>query len=466
MSLIDTPALALGAVAATVAVLWTHVGALARTVRRLFVMDFTFPNSATGDYILTVAYEQLTKKGRVLWCAEPSACHYSVIFHRRAMLYVNALLGKPVDRATLAWYKRGPVFWVRAAATTSSNSSGVAQAANSPVHDSAVVRIYWLRGFFDIEAYLHAVGAAHADHALNMTHTSFSVNYRRGRRESKEAEAKPQLTVATTGQAAAQFLRNTVYGYPDKSMLSDYGHSGDASVATLERLQIPEAAVAFAARARRWYRSVSQYNDRGVPWRLSACLAGPPGTGKTSYAVALGRSLGLPVEVFDIPTMSDHDFVDAWRQVTGGSPVIILFDDFDRVFDEDKATSDSTLSARRCAFSTVLGVIGGALPAQGVLLLVAVNDPKKLDAAMGVHVARADGVVLSSRPGRLDYIIDFPGTLDVHARRRIAERILRGCGQELIDRAVTCTEGMTPAQVEFITVETYLKFTNEQETSG
>jgi SpoVK/Ycf46/Vps4 family AAA+-type ATPase len=96
------------------------------------------------------------------------------------------------------------------------------------------------------------------------------------------------------------------------------------------------------------------------------------------------------------------------------APSIALFEDLDRLFDENKKfiLKDLTLDC-------LLNCMSGVSDSSGVLTISTVNFPDRLDIALGV----IDENGKSTRPGRLDFEIVFD-ELDEKCRYEIAMRIL------------------------------------------
>src|SRR5262249_34536868 len=61
-----------------------------------------------------------------------------------------------------------------------------------------------------------------------------------------------------------------------------------------------------------WRNSRQWYQDRGIPWKRGWLLYGPPGTGKTALARAFAEDLNLPINVFNLAELDNHDLMQAW----------------------------------------------------------------------------------------------------------------------------------------------------------
>lgn len=209
----------------------------------------------------------------------------------------------------------------------------------------------------------------------------------------------------------------------------------------MENLAYDKSVEEFYQEVVRWKDSKEWFSDKGLAWRFGALLAGPAGSGKTSMARAIGQSLDMPIHSYDLTTMDNQELVDQWQESLGESPCIVLLEDIDRIFDENrqiKTSKDKSPLTLDC----LLNCISGVQPSDGILVLVTANDVTKLDPALGVP----DRTGKSTRPGRLDRAV-YVGILDQSGRYKIANRILSDT-PELIQITVGLGEGETGAQFE------------------
>lgn len=191
----------------------------------------------------------------------------------------------------------------------------------------------------------------------------------------------------------------------------------------------------------RWKDSKNWFKDKGLAWRFGAGLFGPPGTGKSSLARAIGQGLDMPIHSYDLTTMDNEELVENWRRSLNESPCIVLLEDIDRIFDENKQIKTSK-DKSPLTLDCLLNCISGVQPSDGILILVTANDVTKLDPALGVP----DPTGRSTRPGRLDRAV-YIGVLNEEGRYKIANRILSD-SLELINKTVLEGDGETGAQFE------------------
>lgn len=204
----------------------------------------------------------------------------------------------------------------------------------------------------------------------------------------------------------------------------------DAPAAAMEDLSLSAELEDFVEEVRFWLNSQEWYEERGVPWRRGYLFKGAPGTGKTSMARALAEELNMPLYIFDLASMDNHDFIGGWQKVMPRS--IVLFEDIDGVFKGRENVRETGLS-----FDCLLNCVDGADKKPGVLLLVTTNHPETLDPAMWSPEAEAASDEMPSRPGRIDRAIEFL-PLDEAGRTKLALRILKDekLAKEVVRRGV------------------------------
>lgn len=164
-----------------------------------------------------------------------------------------------------------------------------------------------------------------------------------------------------------------------------------------------------------WHDHRAWYQERQVAWRRGYLLHGRPGTGKTSFVRALADRLDMPVFLFDLASMTNKNFIDAWKASKEGRSRIVVLEDFDAVFNGREKVDP----CGRLGFDVVLNAIDGIERQDGLLLFVTTNFPEAIDPALGVP--GPDG--LSTRPGRIDRAVEF-GPLDREGRLKMARRVV------------------------------------------
>ena len=133
------------------------------------------------------------------------------------------------------------------------------------------------------------------------------------------------------------------------------------------------------------------YIDRGVPYRRGYMLHGPPGTGKTSFVLAVAAELNLSICPLNLSGNELDD--DKLNKVLENAPQnsIILLEDVDAIFVE-RTSVDETREGRKVSFSGLLNAIDGVRSQEGRILFMSTNHIEKLDPAL-------------LRPGRADLLV-------------------------------------------------------------
>ena len=281
-------------------------------------------------------------------------------------------------------------------------------------------------------------------------------------RGGQKAEAISRAPTGGTGEdnsPSDQMLDTNV----EKSFMysSDfYKKSYDSD--PFESLYFADDVIRHIEDALKWVKMGDWYSERSIPWRMGWAIEGPGGTGKSSLARAMAEKMRVPLMDFKLNTLSDQEFLQEWENVQSRTPCVILFEDFDNVFDGRTALTEH----RSLSFDTVLNAISGVDSASGVLLIVTTNHLEKIDPAMGVFSKQTElnEDQISTRPGRLDTVIHL-GKMNRENRLKMATKILRDW-PDLIDGTVAKYADVTPAQFqEACVVLAFQMIHKEKETS-
>ena len=189
-----------------------------------------------------------------------------------------------------------------------------------------------------------------------------------------------------------------------------------------------------------WFRNKEWFIERGIQWKRGALLHGPPGTGKTSFIVALAEYFKIPLHIFDLSTFTNEDLEEQWNNLKHSTPCFVLFEDFDSVFHGRRHVEKSNnMMAKPVSFDCVLNILDGAVKFDGVATFITTNEIDKIDKALGGGSF--------SRPGRIDYVCEME-SLSKEGRRFIAESIIYGFegAAQIRNNIINSDEDMTPAQ--------------------
>ncbi|KAF9920157.1 hypothetical protein FBU30_010052 [Linnemannia zychae] len=137
------------------------------------------------------------------------------------------------------------------------------------------------------------------------------------------------------------------------------------------------------------FRNSSQwYHDRGVPYRRGYLLHGPPGTGKTSFIIALAGYLNMSVCIVNlgITGLNDQQLDRLLNNAPRNS--ILLMEDVDAALVKRKA-GKAQEGGNNVTLSGILNALDGITAQEGSVVFMTTNHIRKLAPAL-------------IRPGRCD----------------------------------------------------------------
>lgn len=303
------------------------------------------------------------------------------------------------------------------------------------------VSITTLRGLVDLDAIAGNAALQDFNQFFVERTNRFYVSVYRG-------QEKFQGQLSVSGSRPNQSVKDAA-GYSQPDVMSDYDKMLGFSPQDIEsktnvtsHLFFDQEIESHIKDAELWLKSKTWYQSRGIPWRRGWCLYGPAGSGKSSLAREVAFRLKIPVHSFVLNTMSDKEFDEYWYSVE--RPAVILFEDFDNVFEGREALSIH----KSLSFDFLLNTISGVSSKDGTFLIVTTNHPEKLDPALGVAL---DNTSLSTRPGRIDRAI-YVGPMTREGRSKLIQSILRDWPEDW-ESTIDQTEGMVVAQVQEVCVQ-------------
>lgn len=126
------------------------------------------------------------------------------------------------------------------------------------------------------------------------------------------------------------------------------------------------------------------YENRGLNYKTSIILEGPPGTGKTSTIKALASYFDKEVYIINLNMMNDASFPKALSSVKKGSFVVI--EDFDSVDTthsrESSKEKTSNQEENTISLTTILNTLDGIVALDGIVIFLTTNYINKIDDAL------------------------------------------------------------------------------------
>ncbi len=270
------------------------------------------------------------------------------------------------------------------------------------------------------------------------------------------------------------------------------GKSRICKGSALENLIFPKRVKDLIHEIELWRKSKDWYQEKAIPWKRGMLLYGPSGTGKTALARAFAEDLNMPIYVYNLAEMSNHDLTKAWAEMQMNVPCIALIEDIDNVFhgrenvsrknagmfsmmaapkkdDDDGKSQRGGMFAAPLTFDTLLNCLDGVERADGIFTILSTNDLSKIDPALGQPRKAHDGSTefISTRPGRVDKAVELT-FMESQDKKRMAARILGNFEEEhlkmvaFIDNYPDLQE--TPAQFQERCAQVALKcFWNEKQ---
>lgn len=214
----------------------------------------------------------------------------------------------------------------------------------------------------------------------------------------------------------------------------------------LDNLIFPRRVKDLITEIELWRNNREWYLDKGIPWKRGWLLYGPPGTGKTAIARAFAEDLNMPIYVFNLAEMSNHELIKAWGEMQVNVPCVALIEDIDNVFHgrenvsrkgmpglmlppsrkrDDDDGRHSMQAFAPLTFDCLLNCLDGVERADGIFTIITTNDLAKIDPALGQPRKLPDGSTefISTRPGRIDKAVELT-YMEPADKKLMAKRIL------------------------------------------
>ncbi|MEZ6140718.1 MAG: AAA family ATPase [Zavarzinella sp.] len=459
--------LAGGAALGVVASFWTKIKGVIWRICSLFVQQAEIPTEFAHNAL--VAYLVTNKKRSRTYDRMFGAWHA----HRRDGRYGLVAYEQFGNRSMIFWHGWIPFYFSN---TVESKANG--KTKNESGGDDEITKIYstltFVRGTVDVEQLLlNACNACNQqswdnDQQASQKNSRFVIHYvpKRGDEENHRHQN------GTNGLAWYQQGYYRLLGItPD-----ELGKFRLTEGSALENLIFPQRVKQLIREIELWRNNRDWYLNKGIPWKRGWLLYGPPGTGKTALARAFAEDLNMPIYVFNLAEMSNHELMKSWREMQVNIPCIALIEDIDNVFhgrenvsrktsmmpmffSDNKSSADSGKENKDkgmftpLTFDCLLNCLDGVERTDGIFTIITTNDLSKIDPALGQPRKLPDGSTefISTRPGRVDKAVEL-SYMEVGDKRLMAHKILGEYAAalqqmlEFIDRYPDLEE--TPAQFQ------------------
>jgi hypothetical protein len=458
--------LAGGAAIGLIAGFWGQIKAVLWRIASLFVQRIEIPTEAAHAALvsyLTAHFRRSRFYDRMY------GANYEHQRDGRYGLIPYELFG---HRSVLFWRGWWPLVFSNA--QEGKTRTGRAQPDNHEGGERSVAKVYstltYLRGTQNVEAILRAACASMNQLAWSVAgaeeeaRNRFVIHRVPDRERDEDGSGHESNGLPWYRQASHRLLAHT----PDQLGKMPL-HGGRA----LDNLIFPQRVKGLIREIELWRNSRRWYLDRGIPWKRGWLLYGPPGTGKTALARAFAEDLNMPIYVFNLAEMGNHDLIKTWADMQVNVPCVALIEDIDNIFHGRENVSRKPgmmplyLGRRRggddgepaaapavpLTFDCLLNCLDGVERADGVFTIITTNDIAKVDPALGQPRTLPDGTVefISTRPGRIDKAVELtymePGDKKQMARRILGDYPAQYQAMlEFIDRYPDLQE--TPAQFQ------------------
>ncbi len=166
-----------------------------------------------------------------------------------------------------------------------------------------------------------------------------------------------------------------------------------------------------------WFMGSKEfYRKRGTPYRRGYLLEGPPGTGKSSLALAIASHARAPLCMVNLNTCGgDAGLLAAFNFAEPNAIMVIEDIDTAKVShsrDDGALTPTVLKSDEEVSLGGLLNVVDGVASRESRILILTSNHPDKIDAAL-------------LRPGRID-VTEHIGLIQEPEARAMAHGFMNG----------------------------------------
>ncbi len=207
-------------------------------------------------------------------------------------------------------------------------------------------------------------------------------------------------------------------------LTEEYGSwcsAGHQRIRALDSVILPNGKMDELVREIERFRdNQAWYIDRGIPWRLGVLLFGPPGSGKSSTALAIASHFNMDIALLNLNGFTASD--ETLRKMMSRLPpnTLVLLEDVD-CLGIARVKRGGNME-EKISFSGFLNAIDGVAASEGRILLMTTNHIEKLDPAL-------------IRPGRADVKMEI-GPPCPEQKRRLFQRFYPEASRDQVDEFV------------------------------
>jgi hypothetical protein len=437
--------LAGGAALGLLATMWTKIKGLAWRMLGLFVQRVEIPTEAGHDAVIAYLIANFRRSRNY---DKMYGASWEYQRDGRYGLVPYEVYG---NRTLILWNGWFPFLFSNQVENKAANSKGGdASGSGMKVYST----ITFIRGTLDVEAILKAACAARnnvswaVEDEQTATKNRFCIHHVPPRGGDNGDNNGSSDGLAWYQQGSYRLLAHT----PDQ-----LGKARTNNGKALDNLIFPQRVKDLIKEIELWRKSKDWYIEKGIPWKRGWLLYGPPGTGKTALARAFAEDLNMPIYVYNLAEMGNHELMKAWTEMQTNTPCIALIEDIDNVFhgrenvvrrpglfpmmmqgDKKDGEGENEKGGRGLlaplTFDCLLNCLDGVERADGIFTVITTNDLTKIDPALGLPRKLPDGTTefISTRPGRIDKAVELT-YMESADKKRMATRILGSYENEHVE---------------------------------
>jgi hypothetical protein len=427
--------LAGGAALGVLATMWTKIKGFAWRFVGMFVQRVEIPTEAGHDAVVAYLIANF-KRSRNYDKMYGASWEYQR--DGRYGLVPYEVFG---NRLLILWNGWFPFLFTNQVESKAASSKG------TPEGSAAGMKVYstvtFLRGTLDMEDVLRRACAARnnvswaVEDEQTATKNRFCIHHVPAR-----GDGNSDYTGSSDGLAWYQQGNYRLLSHAPDQLGKARTNNGKA----LDNLIFPQRVKALISEIELWRKSKDWYAEKGIAWKRGWLLYGPPGTGKTAVARAFAEDLNMPIYVYNLAEMGNHELMKTWTEMQTNTPCIALIEDIDNVFhgrenvarrhslfpmmvpekrDGDGGDKPGRGPLAPLTFDCLLNCLDGVERADGIFTIITTNDLTKIDPALGLPRTLPDGATefISTRPGRIDKAVELT-YMEAADKKRMAARIL------------------------------------------